>query len=87
MIKNPNSYVIFLHIFRSNKINCSYRFCVECLNDVDCNGNRVCSNEKCYTREELERIRREAEERKRRREEEEDRKRRRCRQGLRTIGC
>merc|ERR1719422_1026225 len=42
----------FRNFFKSrrNKINCTYRACVECFNDVDCNGNLVCYG-KCITRQ------------------------------------
>merc|ERR1719188_866010 len=40
------------NFFRSsrNKNNCSYRTCVQCFKDVDCRGDRYCSNGSCYSR-------------------------------------
>ena len=43
---------IFIDFFRSkgNKNNCSYRTCVECSTNDDCNGARYCSNGNCVSR-------------------------------------
>merc|ERR1719188_1954199 len=35
---------------RRSQNDCSYRSCAECLNDVDCFGDRYCSQGSCFTR-------------------------------------
>ena len=65
---------IFSDFFKSrrNKINCTYRACVECFNDVDCNGNLVCYG-KCVTRQQKQKLQQAAAEAARRREEQRQR--------------
>ena len=66
---------IFSDFFKSrrNKINCTYRACVECFNDVDCNGNLVCYYGKCITRQQKQKLQQAAAEAARRREEQRQR--------------
>ena len=47
--------------------NCIYRKCVECNNDVDCNGNLICvygygNFGKCITRQQKQKLKEEQEE-------------------------
>ena len=60
---------------RGDKINCTYRTCVECFNDVDCNGNLVCYG-KCITRQQKQKLQQAAAEAAARRREEQQRRQR-----------